>query len=64
MTGTAELLGGSENLIRVELLPYHKTAGAKYQMLGRTYDPEFDTNAKPQAHAEVFEEFGLPCAIL
>lgn len=34
---TAALLSGDETLHRVELLPYHKTAGAKYHSVGREY---------------------------
>ena len=33
---------GAKALVRVEFLPYHKTAGAKYGMVGLTYRPEFD----------------------
>ena len=31
---TAKLISSSESLIKVELLPYHQTAGAKYGMIG------------------------------
>lgn len=37
MQRTAELLDGAAQLQRVELLPYHKTAGAKYELLGKDY---------------------------
>lgn len=43
MESTAALLEEAGPLIRVELLPYHKTAGAKYQMVGMEYCPDFDT---------------------
>lgn len=42
---TALRLLDAENLEQVELLPYHVTAGAKYEMVGLSYQPEFDTAA-------------------
>lgn len=58
---TAELLKGAENLEMVELLPYHKTAGAKYSMVGRTYAPEFDVDREPVLATSVFENAGICC---
>lgn len=48
----ASLLEGAKSLIRVELLPYHKTAGAKYGMAGLTYRPEFPTDQPVRVYAE------------
>ena len=50
------LLKKDESLIRLEILPYHKTAGAKYQNVGRIYDPPFDTDKSPVIHREVFDK--------
>ncbi|GHU03911.1 glycyl-radical enzyme activating protein [Spirochaetia bacterium] len=60
----AELLEGSGNLLRVELLPYHKTAGAKYSMLGLGYDPAFKTGAGPFIDKRAFENRNIPCVVL
>jgi pyruvate formate lyase activating enzyme len=60
---TAGLLEGVENLVRVELLRYHKTAGAKYPMLGRTYDPPFDTDRSPEVH-DCFTDKGIQWMVL
>ncbi|MDO5565810.1 MAG: radical SAM protein, partial [Planctomycetia bacterium] len=38
----ALLLKDAPNLLRVELMPYHATAGAKYHLTGRTFRPGFD----------------------
>ena len=54
MSALAELLEGSEGLQRVELMKYHKTAGAKYAMVDMEYNPPFDTHAVPEVHSEVF----------
>ena len=61
---TAALLVGSKNLEKVELLPYHKTAGAKYEMVGLEYDPGFDVSVKPVMDTEPFEKQGIPVSIM
>lgn len=43
----ARLLAGAPNLLRVELLPYNRLAGAKYAKLGRAYAPGFPEDAAP-----------------
>ncbi len=48
MESLSDILKGARRLLRVELLPYHKTAGAKYYMLGKDYNPDFDVNLVPQ----------------
>ena len=54
MEATAALLQDAPGLQRVELLRYHKTAGAKYPKVDMTYAPGFDTEAEPAVHEEVF----------
>jgi pyruvate formate lyase activating enzyme len=60
----AELLKDDDGIIRVELLAYHKTAGAKYGMLGIKYRPGFDSNKKPHIDTDIFLSRGIPCAAL
>lgn len=48
----------------VELLPYHKTAGAKYEMVGREYRPMFDTEQTVRIDCEIFKDYGLECSVL
>lgn len=61
---TAQLLTDAKGLELIELLPYHVTAGAKYEMVGRRYQPEFDTTAAPRLNTEPFRKYGLPCTHL
>lgn len=61
---TAELLTGAKNLEKVELLPYHKTAGAKYEMVGLQYSPDFDVQQKPILDTSAFETLGLPVSVM
>ena len=60
----AEFLSGATALIRVELLPYHKTAGAKYAMAGKTYNPGFDTEQSVMINTSIFSEKGIRSSIL
>lgn len=48
----------------VELLPYHKTAGAKYEMVGQSYQPRFDPEQAVQTHLDLFTSYGLECSVL
>ena len=63
MEATAELLVGAKGLQRVELLRYHKTAGAKYSMIGLEYLPEFDEDKTPEIH-DTFTERDIKLLIL
>ena len=63
MEATAELLVGAKGLERVELLRYHKTAGAKYPMVGLDYAPDFDEDAAPEIH-DKFTDKGIKLLIL
>lgn len=62
--GFARLLEGPSGLLRVELLPYHLTAAAKYPFTGRTYDPGFDVNAPLNKETAAFERHGLPVVVM
>ena len=48
----------------VELLPYHKTAGAKYAMLGMEYRPDFDPERQLEMHLDTFARYGLEVKVL
>lgn len=56
---TAQVLRGAENLDFLELLPYHTTAGAKYSMVGRSYQPGFDETKKPKMPTDIFDREGI-----
>lgn len=61
---TAAALDDPGPLLRVELLPYHQTAGAKYDMAGMRYHPEFDVDQRPQAHTRPFTQRGIDVKVL
>ena len=62
--GFARLLEGRSGLQRIELLPYHPAAGAKYKFAGRTYQPGFDESRQPDTDLSPFRANGLPAAVM
>ncbi len=61
---TAAFLAGANALLRVEFLPYHKTAGAKYSMMGMKYRPDFDPEKSIFISQKIFEEYGIRSEVL
>lgn len=61
---TARFIAGAKALEKVELLPYHKTAGAKYGMAGMEYRPGFDTNRSVWISEKIFAEYGIRSEVL
>ena len=56
--GIAELL--YENGVHyIELLPYNKFAGSKYQLDGRVYSPSFDESVPVEFRHDIFKEYGI-----
>ena len=70
VTDTVENISAAAALLRsrgvdyVELLPYNKMAGGKYEMLMLEYSPDFDRTIHPEARVEIFESFGVRAKIL
>lgn len=64
MEATAKLLENSENLEKVELLPYNRAAGAKYSGVGLEYAPDFPEDTPPQIITEPFERRGIAVSVL
>jgi pyruvate formate lyase activating enzyme len=63
MKNILSLINDARSLIRVEMLPYHKTAGAKYEMIGEKYNPLFDTEIVPNIY-DVFNENNIKMELL
>jgi len=64
LEAAAALLEGAKELVRVELLPYHRTAGAKYSMVGRAYAPLFQEDVPPSKEIGSFLRRNIPCIVL
>lgn len=62
--GVAELVKDAPALLRVELLPYHVTAGAKYSMTGKQYQPDFDPQKPIHTDLKLFERYNIRSCVL
>lgn len=63
MYNILSLIKDARSLLRVEILPYHKTAGAKYAMIGKRYNPQFDVDKTPCIY-NVFRDNNIKSIIL
>ena len=50
---------GARALTAVELLPYNRMAGAKYDWLGAAYAPMFDPEQPVQFRHDLFQNYGI-----
>jgi pyruvate formate lyase activating enzyme len=64
MEQTAVLIKDAGSLEGVELLTYHLTAPAKYQMLGKEFKPGFETEKKVNIGSGVFEKHNIKVSLL
>ncbi len=60
----AELIKEAKWLERVELLPYHRTAGAKYAMLDKEYKPLFNVEKPPNVYLKPFQKYKIRSVLL
>lgn len=56
----AEMMTGAKALQRIDILPYQRAAGAKYEMVGKEYAPDFDEAAAPKYFLKYFDNHGIP----
>jgi len=57
----AQTLSG---LVRVDLLPYNRAAGAKYAAVGMSFQPSFEEYRPVNPHIDLFERAGLEARIV
>lgn len=46
-------------MLRVDLLPYNRAAGAKYQAAGMAFQPDYDETSPVNANVGLFEKVGI-----
>jgi len=56
----AALVKDARSLVRIDVLPYQRAAGAKYGMVAMDYQPGFDESRNPQFFTQIFEREGIP----
>src|SRR5271157_2893 len=59
LAAIAERVAGLPGLQRVDLLPYNKAAGAKYEAAGMEFKPDYDENRPLNLNTGVFERAGI-----
>lgn len=64
LRATAEYLKTAPALERIEFLPYHRTAGAKYKMINKKYKPHFDVEQTLSPNTAIFDEYGIRSCVL
>ncbi len=52
------------NLIRVDLLPYNKMAGGKYNSVGMNFSPGFEESRELNCNTDIFRNEGLKVHVL
>jgi len=63
ITKTCEFL--SQNGVdRIELLPYNRSAGAKYKLIDREYRVDFDENAQVNTCKDIFDKYRIEVRVL
>ncbi len=60
LAAIAQAVSGMPGLVRVDLLPYNRSAGAKYTAAGMTFHPDYDEEQPLNANMKVFEALGIP----
>ncbi len=59
----AELVKEAKTLVRIDVLPYQRAAGAKYEMVNLEYKPDFEDDRPPQFFTEIFDRESIPYQI-
>lgn len=59
----AQTVRGLDGLLRVDLLPYNRTAGGKYGALGMAFQPGYDETQPNNLNTAIFEQAGLPVCV-
>ncbi|HEY3342245.1 MAG TPA: radical SAM protein [Anaerolineae bacterium] len=63
LAGIAHVAQGLPGLLRVDLLPYNRAAGAKYQAAGMQFNPDYDDTRPLNLNTRAFEQAGVPVHI-
>jgi pyruvate formate lyase activating enzyme len=59
-----QTLRGLSALLQVDLLPYNKAAGSKYQSAGMEFKPDYDESRELNLNTVLFEQAGIKVTVL
>ncbi len=63
LAAIAEVVRGLPGLVRVDLLPYNRVAGAKYESVGMKFEPGFDETRALNINTRLFDQIGVPVRV-
>jgi pyruvate formate lyase activating enzyme len=63
LAAIAETVRGLPGLLRVDLLPYNKAAGAKYESVGMEFKPNYDEKRALNINTAVFQRANVPVRV-
>ena len=63
LASIAQILRGLPGLVRVDLLPYNKAAGSKYQYAGMEFKPDYDETRPVNINTMLFEQSGVKVCV-
>ena len=64
LAALAETVRGLPGLVRVDLLPYNRAAGAKYAAAGMVFDPGYDESRAVNLNLHIFQDAGLEVRVV
>jgi pyruvate formate lyase activating enzyme len=63
LASIVQTVQGFPALARVDLLPYNKAAGSKYQSIGMKFNPEYDESRQLNLNTALFEQAGIKVTV-
>jgi len=63
LSAIADTIRDLPGLIGVELLPYNRSAGAKYHAAGMTWKPDFNENDLVNSDVSIFTDLGIQVSV-
>ena len=63
LAAIADTVRGLPGLARVDLLPYNKAAGAKYESVGMEFEPDYDETRELNVNTAIFQQANVPVRV-
>jgi len=64
LAAIARTIKDMPDMLRVDLLPYNRAAGAKYQAAGMEFKPDYDETSPVNANVAIFEKAGIKVRVV
>ncbi len=63
LAAIADTVRGLPGLVRVDLLPYNRAAGAKYESVGMEFKPDYDETRELNVNTAIFQRANVPVRV-